>query len=159
MPLSPMGILHTIIGTVAVLSGIKLLWQNKQISAGSFTGKIYLIGTLITAASALTIFKFGTFNAAHGLAILTLLALAAGFVSEKTRLLKSWNKYFVNLCYSSTILFHLIPTATEILTRFPMDSPVVTSFEDPLLGKTFLSIFVVFLIMLVLQLNWLRKQD
>ncbi len=159
MPLSPMGILHTIIGAIAVLSGIKLLWQNKQISSESLTGKIYLIGTLITAASALTIFKFGTFNAAHGLAILTLLALAVGFVSEKTRMLKSWNKYFVGLCYSSTMLFHLIPTATEILTRFPMNAPIVTSFEDPLLEKTFLSIFVVFLIMLVLQLNWLRKQD
>lgn len=159
MPLSPIGILHTIIGTVAVLSGIKLLWQNKQISSESLTGKVYLVGTLITAGSALAIFKFGTFNAAHGLAILTLLALVVGFTSEKIGFLKSWNKYFVNLCYSSTMLFHLIPTATEILTRFPMDSPVVTSFEDPLLGKTFLSIFVVFLIMLVLQLNWLRKQD
>jgi uncharacterized membrane protein len=159
MPLSPIGILHTIIGAIAVFCGIKMLWQNKRISSDSSIGKIYLITTLITAGSALTIFKFGTFNAAHGLAILTLLAVIVGFASEKTMFLKSWTKYFVNLCYSGTILFHLIPTATEILTRFPMDEPLVTSFEDPLLHKTFLSIFVVFLIMFALQLNWLRKQD
>ena len=159
MPLSPMGILHTVLGIVALFCGFKLLWQYKQISSESKTGIIYIVATLITAASALTIFRHGGFNAAHGLAILTLLALVVGVIIEKTVLFKSWNKYFVNLCYSATILFHLIPTATEILTRFPMDAPIVTSLEDPLLQKTFLGIFIVFVIMLTLQMNWLRKQD
>ncbi len=164
MPLSPIGIIHTILGTIAVFCGIKLLWQNKQIDSGSLTGKIYLSATFVTATLALMIFKFGTFNAAHGLAILTILAVLVGLSIEKSsflraKLFKSWTKYFVNLCYSSTILFHLIPTATEILTRFPMDAPLVTSFEDPLLHKTFLSLFIVFIILLVLQFNWLRKQD
>lgn len=159
MPLTPIGILHTILGALAVFSGFKLLWQNKQISSASLTGKVYLLSTIITAASALMLFKHGGFNVAHGLAILTLLAVLVGYVVEKTVLLKSWNKYFVNLCFSGTILFHLLPTATEILTRFPMDSPIVSSLKDPLLAKTFLSIFVVFVIMLILQMNWLRKQD
>jgi len=122
-------------------------------------GKVYLITTFITAASSLTIFKHGSFNPAHGLAILTLLALFAGMILEKTVLFKSWNKYFVNLCYSSTILFHLIPTATEILTRFPMDAPLVNSLKYPLLHKTFLAIFVVFMIFLILQMKWLRGQN
>lgn len=159
MPLSPVGILHTVLGAIALFCGFKLLWQHKQIGSKSRTGVIYIVATFITAASALTIFRHDGFNAAHGLAILTLLALVAGVILEKTMLFKSWNKYFVNLCFSATILFHLIPTATEILTRFPMDAPIVTSLKDPLLQKTFLSIFVVFVIMLILQMNWLRKQD
>jgi len=159
MPLSPIGILHTVIGAIAIFCGIKLLWQDKQISSTSIMGKVYLLTTLITAGSALTLFKHGGFNAAHGLAVLTLLAVVVGAVTEMTYLLKSWNKYFVNLCYSATMLFHLIPTATEILTRFPMDGPVVTSLSDPLLEKTFLSIFVVFLVMLIMQMKWLRSQD
>ncbi len=158
MELSNMGILHTVIGIIALVSGFMILWQNKQISYRPLTGQIYLGATLITAASSLTIFKHGSFNVAHGLAILTLLAVVVGMMTEKTGFLKSWNKYFMALCYSSTILFHLIPTATEILTRFPMDAPTVTSLKDPLLHKTFLTIFVVFLIMLILQMNWLRKQ-
>jgi len=159
MPLSPIGVLHTVIGAIAVFCGLKLLWQNKQISSASATGKVYLLATLVTSGSALTLFKHGGFNTAHALAILTMLAVVVGLVSEKTALLKSWNKYFVNLCYSATILFHLLPTATEILTRFPMDGPVVTSLTDPLLEKTFLSIFIVFMVMLVLQMKWLRRQD
>lgn len=158
MSLSPIGILHTIIGIVALASGFKLLWQTKQISYCSLTGKVYLLATLVTAGLALTIFKHGSFNAAHGLAVLTLLAVVVGSIVEKTVIFKSWNKYFVNLCYSSTILFHLIPTATEILTRFPLDAPVVSSLKAPLLQSTFLGIFIAFLVLLIWQMKWLSSQ-
>jgi len=159
MSLSPIGILHTIIGIFALISGFMILWQSKRISYSPLLGKIYLVTTIITAASSLTIFKHGSFNPAHALAILTLLAVMAGSILEKTMLLKSWNKYFVNICYSSTLLFHLIPTATEVLTRFPVDAPLVNSLNDPLLHKTFLAIFMIFMVFLFLQMKWLRGQD
>jgi len=159
MALSPIGIFHTIIGIIALISGFMILWQIKRISYVPVLGKVYLISTFITAASSLTIFKHGSFNPAHALGILTLLAVVAGMVLEKTVLFKSWNKYFVNLCYSATVLFHLIPTATEILTRFPMDAPLVNSLKDPLLHKTFLAIFIVFMAFLILQMKWLRGKN
>lgn len=159
MSLSPMGILHTIVGIIALISGFMILWKSKRISYTPLLGKIYLVTTLITAVSSLTIFKHGSFNVAHALGILTLLAVFAGMILEKTDLFKSWNKYFVNLCYSGTILFHLIPTATEILTRFPMDAPIVNSLKDPFLHKTFLTIFIVFMLFLILQMKWLRSQN
>ncbi|MGR6874208.1 hypothetical protein ACU6U9_18315 [Pseudomonas sp. HK3] len=159
MPLSPIGIAHTIIGSLAVFVGLKMLFKDKQITFNTFEGKFYLLATLFTAISALTIFKHGSFNPAHALAILTILAVVTGMVLERITLFKSWNTYFVNLCFSGTILFHLIPTATEILTRFPMDGPVVTSLEDPLLHKTFLTIFILFLGFLTYQMNWLRKHN
>jgi len=158
MTLSPIGILHTIFGIVALISGFKILWQTKQISYAPLTGKIYLLMTVITAASSLAIFKHGSFHVAHVLGILTLMAVLAGVLTEKMGLFKSWNKYAVNLFYSSTVLFHLLPTATEILTRFPPDAPMANSLKDPLLHKTFLGIFVVFLIMLIWQMKWLQRQ-
>lgn len=159
MPLSNMGVFHTVIGVVALISGFKILWQHKQITSPPLTGRIYLWATIITALSSLTLFKHGGFNVAHALAILTLLTVVVGFIVEKTNLLKTLNKYFVALCYSSTILFHLIPTATEILTRFPVKSPVVNSLNDPFLHKTYLCIFLVFLVLLVTQMNWLGKNN
>lgn len=158
MELSYIGILHTVFGIGALISGFKMLWQDKRISYLPLTGKIYLILTVITAASSLTIFKFGSFHVAHILGVMTLLAVLAGVLAEKTLVFKSWNKYAVNLFYSSTILFHLLPTSTEILTRFPPESPIVSSLKDPFLHKTFLGIFVVFLIMLVWQMKWLKGQ-
>jgi uncharacterized membrane protein len=159
MPLSPIGILHTVIGIISLISGFMILWQIKRISYAPLLGKVYLITTFITAASSLTIFKHGSFNPAHALAILTLLAVLTGLILEKTKLFKSWNKYFVNICYSSTLLFHLIPTATEVLTRFPVDAPLVNSLADPLLHKTFLTIFIIFMVFLFLQMKWLSGQN
>ncbi len=157
--ISNIGILHTLVGLIALISVVIILWRDQQISYQPRVGQIYLIATVITAASALSIFKFGSFNVAHGLAVLTLLAVVAGVVVEKTQLFKSWNKYVMALCYSSTVLFHTLPTATEILTRFPADAPVVSSLRDPFLQKTFLIILVIFLVLLIIQMLWLRKQD
>ena len=158
MPLSPLGILHTVVGVGAVLAVIFLLWQDKQIRIDRTLGKLYLLATVLTAASALGIFKHGGFNTAHGLAVLTILAVVVGIAATKTSILGGYQKYFVALCFSSTVLFHALPTATEIMTRFPMDAPLVGSLEDPLLLKTFAVILVAFCAGLALQMNWLRKQ-
>ena len=155
--ISTIGILHTLVGILAIISVVVQLWREQVISWQAHWGKVYLLATVITAASALVIFKHGRFNIAHALAVLTLLAVIAGWVVEKTRPFKSWNPYAMAVCYSSTILFHALPTATEILTRFPANEPMVTSLQDPLLHRTFLVILVVFLLLLVWQLWWIKR--
>ncbi|MCX7554025.1 hypothetical protein OS175_09060 [Marinicella sp. S1101] len=158
MTLTLTGWIHTIFGIIALIAGFILLWQNKRISWQPQLGKIYLLATLLTAAFSLTIFNHGGFNVAHGLGILTILAVVVGMLAEKYQPLRGLNKYFVALCYSATILFHLLPTTTEIMIRFPLDSPWVSSLKDPLLHQTFLIITVIFLVMLISQMWWLRKQ-
>lgn len=155
--ISPLGFFHTFIGILALLSGFTVLWKNKSMSYKPTLGKVYLFSTFITAVSSLMIFKHGSFNIAHALGVLTIAAVIVGIFIEKIVLFKSLNKYFVNLCYSSTILFHLLPTATEILTRFPKHAPFVTSIEEPLVQKTFLVILIFFLIGLIIQMLWLKK--
>lgn len=158
LSLTPMGLLHTLLGIIALVSGFILLWRTKRLSYQPISGKIYLLATFITAASSLFIFNHGGFNVAHALGVLTLLAVMVGVVLEKTQIFNSLNKYLVNLCYSATILFHLLPTTTEIMTRFPTDAPLASSLKDPLLHQTFLIITVIFLMALILQMLWLRKQ-
>ena len=158
MPLSPMGIFHTVLGIGAVVSVFVLLWQDKEIRVERGLAKFYLLATVLTAASALTIFRHGGPNGAHVLGVMTILAVIAGLVAGRAGFLGGAQKYIVALCFSSTVLFHLLPTATEILTRFPMDAPLVNSLEAPLLQKTFAVIGGVFLVMLALQMNWLRGQ-
>ncbi|RMA80141.1 hypothetical protein [Umboniibacter marinipuniceus] len=158
MPLSAMGIFHTLVGLIAIITAVQQIWTHKQILAKTSSGKIYLAATVLTAVSALTIFKHGGFNTAHALAILTLAATVTGVILESTKWFGGWNKYLRNICYTATLLFHALPTATEILTRFPMDAPVVSSLQDPLLQKVFLVILVVWLIGLVSQLVWLKTK-
>ena len=63
MPLSPMGIFHTVLGIGAILAVIVLLWQDKQIVVERSLAKFYLAATVLTSASALVIFRHGDLGA------------------------------------------------------------------------------------------------
>ena len=152
------GWFHTILGIVAVLSGFYTLAKYKVISMQTLTGQVYLVCTLLVAASALGIFKHGGFGIAHVLAVLTLLALAAGFIAEKTAILKGFSAYFQALCYSATLLFHMIPAITDGLMRLPVDDPIVKNIEDPLLKGFYLAFLVTYVVGYIGQVLWLRKR-
>ena len=153
------GWFHTIIAIVALLSGVFSLAKYKVLMAKNMSAKIYLICTFIAAASALGIYNAsGSFNPAHGLAILTLLALLVGRTAETTKLFRGLSPYLQATAYSATFLFHMIPAITDGLMRLPVDSPVVTDIEDPFLRSFYLAFLITYLVGLSLQILWLRKQ-
>ncbi len=151
------GWFHTIVGILALLSGFYTLVRYKVIRLSQSTGRAYLLLTLIAAASALGIYKHGGFGVAHGLAVLTLLAVLVGAVAEKTELFGKLSRYIQAASYSATFLFHMIPAITDGLMRLPVGSPVVTSLEDPLLRGFYLAFLVAYVVGLGLQIVWLRK--
>ena len=154
-----LGWFHTVIGVGAVLSGFYTIFKYKVISLEEFTGKLYLFLTLIVAGSALGIYNQGGFGIAHILAVLTLIALAGGYIMEKIQLFGSFSKYFQALGYSSTLLFHMIPAITDFLRRLPVGDPFIDSFEDPLLVNFYLAFLLIFVVGIIAQIFWLKKQE
>jgi len=153
-----LGWFHTVVGVVALISGFYTIFKYKVISLEEATGKLYLISTLIVAGSALGIYNQGGFGIAHMLAVLTLIALLGGVIMEKGKLFGSFSKYFQALGYTSTLLFHMIPAITDFLRRLPVGDPFIDSFEDPLLMNFHLSFLLIYLIGLIAQIFWLKKQ-
>ena len=153
-----LGWFHTIIAIVALIAGIYSLAKFKVIRLEDKTGMIYLVCTFIAATTALMIFQHGGFGAAHGLAVLTLLAMVVGTVAEKFNLFGKMSKYFQAISYSATFLFHMIPAITDGLMRLPVGNPVVTSIEDPLLRGFYLAFLVTYLVGVTFQILWLKKQ-
>ena len=156
--MTPLGWLHTAIAIVALLSGFYTLAVYKVITPDQKTGRVYLLCTFIAAATALMIYKHGGFGPGHALAVLTLLALAAGFLVTRISLFAKIAAPFQALCFSATLLFHMIPAITDGLLRLPIGDPVLTDPQDPLLMKFYLGFVVVFLVGYSLQLLWLRNQ-
>lgn len=154
-----LGWIHTAAGILALIAGLVVFAKDKVIQFGNVRGKIYLVATLVTAVTALFIFQFGKFNIAHALAILTLLALVAGFVCEHTNILGKFTDCFQALSYSATFLFHMIPAITDGLRRLPIDDPVVNDINDPLLKKFYLAFLVAFVIGVTLQIRWLKRRS
>jgi uncharacterized membrane protein len=155
--ISMLGWFHTGIAIVALLSGLYALAKYKIITQQQLTGKIYLVCTLIAAITALMIYRHDGFGAAHGLAVLTLLALAVGSVAEKTKIFGKFSPYLQAASYSGTLLFHMIPAITDGLMRLPVEAPIVTNIEDPLLKSFYLAFLVTYLVGFLLQVRWLRK--
>ena len=159
MSLSVIGIFHTLFGLFALVSAGYLIVKYHHIDIKRGLGKLYVLSTAVTAVTSLFVFNHGGFNIAHGLAILTLLALLVGLLLSWFKLFGKFTVYLQLSAMSSTLLFHLLPAATEVMTRLPLDKPLVSSLDDPLLQKTFLVILVLFLIMLLWQLLWLKRKN
>lgn len=153
-----LGWFHTIIAIIALVAGFYTLAVYKIISLDNKTGKVYLACTLIAAISALMIYNQGGFGPAHILAVLTILALLAGFLVSKIAALSKIASYFQAFCYTGTLLFHMIPAITDGLLRLPVGDPVLTTFHDPLLRKFYLLFVVIFLVGYVMQFFWLKKR-
>ena len=153
-----LGWFHTILGILAVLSGFYTLYKYKIITTEESSGKLYVLVTLLVAGSALGIYNQGGFGIAHVLAVLTLIALAGGYIMEKFKWFGSFSKYFQALGYPSTLLFHMIPAITDFLRRLPLGDPFIDSFEDPLLLNFHTAFLVIYLVGLVTQMVWLKRQ-
>jgi uncharacterized membrane protein len=154
--LTALGVFHTLISLVAVVSGIWALARDKQIRLDNRLGQTYLVSTLVVAVSGLGIFQHGGFGPPHALSILTLLALAVGTVAATTNFYKSWSRYLQALAYSVTVLFHAIPGVTESLTRLPLGAPLVASADAPIFQPIYGALLLLFLVGAGLQLRWLR---
>ena len=154
-----LGWFHTVLGVVAVLSGFYTIYKYRVISVEEGSGRLYVYVTLLVAGSALGIYNQGGFGIAHILAVLTLIALAGGLIMEKIKLFGSISKYFQALSYTSTLLFHMIPAITDFLRRLPVGDPFIDSFEDPLLVNFYLAFLLIFVVGIIAQIFWLKKQE
>ena len=155
----PLGWFHTAMGIIALVSGAITLVKFKEILLETRSGQIYLVTTLITAATALAIYQHGFFGPAHGLAVLTLAALAVGTLAATTKLFGKFSRYLQAVSFSATLLFHCIPAITDSLMRLPVGDPFLTSIEDPILKMCYLALLVLFLIGVSLQLRWIYRQS
>jgi uncharacterized membrane protein len=154
--LTPLGLMHTAISLVALVCGFWALARDREISPRNGLGQTYLVATFLTATSGLGIFQHAGFGPPHVLSILTILALIIGTIAASSRVFGRASRYVQAISYSGTIFFHLVPGVTETGTRLPRASPLFASADAPELQAVVLVILVMFLVLLALQLWWLR---
>jgi len=149
--LSTLGLIHTAISLVALVTGFILIVRDRTISPSARFGPTYLLATVLTAATALGIFRHGGFGPPHALAILTLAAVAAGWAASYMRIFGRAAPYVEAVCYSATYLFHLIPGFTETLTRLPAGAPIAASDQAPILQAIDATLLALFLLWVIWQ--------
>src|SRR6516225_7386144 len=90
--LSTVGIVHTVFSLLAIAAAVACLWKHKEIRTRDAAGAAYVAFTLLTAMTALGIFRHGGFGPPHVLAILTLLAIGIGLLAERGEVIGSWSR-------------------------------------------------------------------
>lgn len=155
--LTTLGVIHTAISLVALATGAWVLVRDKQFTVQGTLPRTYLATTALTALTGLFIFQHGGFGPPHVLSLLTLLALAFGMAASRG-VFGRVSRYVQAVSFSITALFHMIPGFTETLTRLPLGHPVLPSAEAPEFQTIYGTLFLLFVVGLVLQLRWLRSQ-
>ena len=157
MEISLIGWIHTILGTLAILVALFIIVTQGYIKSTNNLGKFYIIATLITASTALMLYKNGGFNLAHVLAILTLVAIFLGISSEKYNIF-GFSKYVQAMSYTGSILFHLIPGIAEVNKRLPVNNPMGLSVLDPINIRYYLIFTVITGLTIMIQWYLIRKK-
>ena len=157
MEISLIGWIHTIQGTLAILVALFIIVTQGYIKSTNNLGKFYIIATLITASTALMLYKNGGFNLAHVLAILTLVAIFLGISSEKYNIF-GLSKYVQAMSYTGSILFHLIPGIAEVNKRLPINNPMGLSVLDPINIRYYLIFTVIIGLTIMIQWYFIKKK-
>jgi uncharacterized membrane protein len=156
--LSALGAVHTAISLVAIVAGVWAFVRDKQILLANRLGQLYLLTTLLTAVTALMIFRHGGFRIGHQFAVATLVVLAIGTLAAATPLFGRASRYVQAVFYSSTMLIHMITGSAETLTRLPPGAPLVTAANAFIFKDIIGGLCLAFLIGLAIQLRWIQKR-
>jgi len=155
--LTYLGVVHTLISLVAVATGAISLFREGKIGWDNTLGKTYVVTTILVCLTGFGIFQHGGFGKPHALGVITLVVLAVIFMTQsKSDIFGALSPYVIRVGYSLTFFFHIVPGITETATRLPLDAPLASGPEDPMIQKAIGICFVLFVIGAFLQVRKLR---
>lgn len=144
-PLSTLGIAHTAISLLPLVTGLWAFARHHRIDPGTRSGRVYLAGLLLSVLTAFGLSSTGGFNAGHALGILALLAVTGSLLAPRLAFLGRARPYLADLGLSFSFFLLLVPGINETLTRLPAGQPLASGPESPLVKAALLAWLIVFL--------------
>ena len=158
--ISYIGWFHTILGSAAIIVGLYLLVKDRFIFMNTKLTNFYLLSTFFTCASSFFLYAAtGSFNTAHMLSVVTILAIFFALVLQKFNLFGFLTVYFKQLALTGTVFFSMLPTTAEVLQRLPPNDPFASSIEDPLVQSFYMAYVGIFGIFGIYQIIRIYRVD
>jgi len=155
--LSNLGIFHTVIGLIAIVAAIVSFIKYGKINLAELGGKIYFYCTIITSLTALGISKHGGFNPGHVFSIIILILVLVAYYLYSKKKGNNRSRYFENFCLSFSFFLSWLPTVNETFTRIPVGHPLAKDITDPIIGKTLITILILFIAGSIYQFRKQKK--
>jgi uncharacterized membrane protein len=156
---STMGIIHTIIGIIALVFALVALFRHGRVDPATGSGKWYVILTLASCLSSFLVMKTGHLSPPHFLSVLILIILPVGIFFQSKKRKGTGFEYVGVVAMSMTLFLSFIPTIIETLTRVPIGHPVASSDKDPIIQTCVLLLTIVFVTGAVYQVIQIRKHQ
>ena len=144
MGLTNLGIVHTIIGVIAIIAALASYVKYGKINLSVLSGKIYFGGTIFASLTSLGLSKLGGFNPGHILSLLIIVLVSVAFYLNTRVRGDTKARFFENFCLSFSFFLSLVPTVAETFQRVPIGDPLAKDQSDPIIGKTLLTLFILF---------------
>jgi hypothetical protein len=157
-PLSTLGMVHTAISLLPLVAGLYAFARHRRIAPGTRSGRVYLVGLVLSVLTAVGLSSTGGFNAGHALGILSLLAMAGALLVPRLGFLGRARPYLATFGLSFTFFLLLVPGINETLTRLPAGQPLAGGPESPLVKTALLAWLMIFLAGSALQALALRAR-
>lgn len=157
-PLSHIGLVHTVLSLLPFAAGLYSFVRFGGIVPGTRSGLVYLFGLALSVATSFALSSTGGVNAGHVLGVLAMAAALSGAFAPRLRWLGRAGRYLGAFGLSFSFFLLLVPAINETLTRLPTAAPLASGPQDPLVVRTLLGWFVVFLVGSVLQARAIRRR-
>ncbi len=158
-PLSALGIAHTAISLLPLGAALYSFARFGGIDPGNRSGRVYLVGLVLSVITAFGLSSTGGFNAGHALGILALLAVFGAWLAPKLSFLGRASAYLATLGWSFSIFLLLVPGINETLTRLPPSQPLASGPDSPLVRGALLAWLAVFAVGYAAQVVMLRSRQ
>lgn len=145
-PLTLPGAIHTAISLVPILAGLYGFIRHRAIDPGTHSGRIYLIGLVLSVATSFTVSSTGGLNPGHAFGVIVLLVAFGGVLVTRLRFLGRLAAYLSTFALSFSFLLSLVPGVNETLTRLPVAHPLAAAPMAPVVLQTLLGCLAVFVI-------------
>lgn len=157
-PLSLLGIAHTAISLVPLGAALYSFARFGGIAPDTRSGRVYLVGLVLSVLTAFGLSSTGGFNAGHALGILALLAVFGAWLAPKLSFLGRASAYLATLGWSFSVFLLLVPGINETLTRLPPAQPLASGPDSPLVRGALLAWLGIFAIGYAAQALMLRTR-
>lgn len=157
-PLSLLGIAHTAISLVPLGAALYSFARFGGIDPGTRSGRVYLVGLVLSVLTAFGLSSTGGFNAGHALGILALLAVFGAWLAPKLSFLGRAGAYLATLGWSFSVFLLLVPGINETLTRLPPAQPLASGPDSPLVRGALLVWLAIFVVGAAAQVVVLRSR-
>lgn len=159
-PLSFIGVVHTSISLVAVVAGIYSFARYHLIDPATRSGRVYMVGLVLSVLTAFGLSSTGGFNPGHAVGILALLAALGSLLVPRLPFLGRLRPYLATFGRTFSFFLLLVPGLAETLTRVPATHPLADRPESPLVRLTLLWWVIIFIVGFALQvwaIRWRRS--